>query len=106
LPTFRQGLGCLAPFGHLISFGQAGGPPDRVDPRSLFGKALKVSGFAVPMVYAMREIHRRCVDEVFRLAKEGKLAIPIGARFPLFEAAAAMRLLESRRSTGKLLLVP
>jgi NADPH2:quinone reductase len=105
-PTFRKGLSCLAPFGHLISFGQAGGPPDHVDPASLFGKAIKVSGFAVPMVYAMREIHRRCVDDVFRLLREGKLAIPIGARFPLVEAAQAMRLLQSRRSTGKILLVP
>jgi len=105
-PTFAKGLGCLAPFGHLISFGQAGGRPDRVDPLSLFGKAIKVSGFAVPMVYAMTEIHRRCVEEVFRLAREDKLKIPVGARFPLNEVAAAMRLLESRRSTGKLLLVP
>jgi NADPH2:quinone reductase len=105
-PTFRKGLGCVAPFGHLISFGQAGGPPDRVDPVALFGKAIKVSGFAVPMVYGMREIHRRCLDDVFRLAREGKLAIPIGGSFPLADAAAAMRLLESRQSIGKILLIP
>lgn len=105
-PTFRKGLDCLAPFGHLISFGQAGGRPDPVDPLSLFGKAIKVSGFAVPMVYALTEIHRRCLDEVFRLARDGQLTVPVGARFPLAEAAAAMRFLESRRSTGKLLLVP
>ncbi|MEA2625702.1 MAG: Zinc-binding dehydrogenase, partial [Candidatus Binatota bacterium] len=41
-----------------------------------------------------------------RLAREGKLEIPIGRKFPLAEAAEALRFLESRRSTGKLLLVP
>jgi NADPH2:quinone reductase len=105
-PTFEKGLRSLAPFGHLVLFGSAGGPPDPVDPRSLFPKALKVSGFVVPLVYGMSEIHRRGLDDVFRLAREGKLEIPIGRKFPLAEAAEALRFLESRRSTGKLLLVP
>jgi NADPH2:quinone reductase len=54
----------------------------------------------------MGEIHRRGVDDVFRLAREGKLSIPIGARFPLADAVAALTYLESRRSTGKILLIP
>jgi NADPH:quinone reductase len=105
-PTFEKGLRCLAPFGHLVLYGSAGGPPDRLDVTSLFGKALKVSGFAVPMVYAMHEIHRRGLDDVFRLAREGRLTVPIGGTFPLSEAVEALRFLESRRSTGKLLLLP
>jgi NADPH2:quinone reductase len=105
-PTFEKGLGCLAPFGHLVLYGRAGGPPDRLDPMRLFGNALKVSGFAVPMVYSMREIHQRGVDDVFRLSHEGKLKIPVGRKFPLSEAAEAHRYMQSRQSTGKLLLVP
>src|SRR5713226_4403471 len=102
-PTFEKGLKCLAPFGHLILYGSAGGPPDPVNPMSLFGKSLKVSGFVVPMVYGMREIHRRGLDDVFRLAREGNLTVPIGKRFALADAVEALRYLESRRSTGKLL---
>jgi NADPH:quinone reductase len=106
-PTFEKGLTCLAPFGHLILYGSAGGAPDPVDiRRSLFAKSQKVSGFVVPMVYGMREIHRRGLDAVFQLAREGRLTIPIGKTFPLAEAADAVRFLQSRRSTGKLLLVP
>jgi NADPH:quinone reductase len=105
-PTVEKGLGCLAPFGHLVVYGGAGGAPDLIDPMRLFGKALRVSGFVVPMVYGMREIHRRGLEAVFRLAREGKLTIPIGGKFPLAEAAAALRFLASRRSTGKLLLFP
>jgi NADPH2:quinone reductase len=106
-PTFEKGLACLAPFGHLILYGSAGGAPDPIDlRRHLFAKSLKVSGFVVPMVYGMHEIHRRGLDAVFQLAREDRLTIPIGKTFPLAEAAEALRFLQSRRSTGKLLLIP
>jgi NADPH2:quinone reductase len=106
-PTFEKGLTCLAPFGHLILYGSAGGAPDKIDVRArLFAKSLKVSGFVVPMVYGMKEIHRRGLEAVFKLAREGQLTIPIGKTFPLAEAADAVRFLQSRRSTGKLLLIP
>ena len=105
-PTMAKGLECLAPFGHLVLYGSAGSPPDRLDVTSLFGKALKISGFAVPMVYGMHEIHRRGLDDVFRLAREDKLKVPIGKKFALADAAEAIRYLLSRQSVGKLLLIP
>jgi len=105
-PTFEKGLRCLAPLGHLIIYGRAGGAPGPVNPLELFGKSVKVSGFAVTMMYALADHHRRALDEVFRLEREGKLTVPIGGRFPLAQAAQAHRFLESRRSTGKLLLIP
>ena len=58
-PTFKKGCRCLAPLGHLILFGRAGGVPDRLNPMDLFGKSIKVSGFAVTMIYALHEIHQR-----------------------------------------------
>jgi len=105
-PTFDKGLRCLAPLGHLILFGRAGGMPERLSPMELLGKSIKVSAFAVTMIYAFHEIHRRAVEAVFRLAREGRLTIPIGASFALSQAAEAHRLIESRRSAGKLLLIP
>ena len=105
-PTFLKGLKCLAPLGHLILFGRAGGLPERLRPMELMAKSIKVSGFAVTMIYAFHEIHQRAVDAVFRLAREGKLTVPIGGSYPLAQAAEAHRFIESRRSTGKLLLIP
>jgi NADPH:quinone reductase len=104
-PTFEKGLGCLVPFGHMIIYGRAGGVPDKLDVQKLFAKAIKVSGWAVPMVYRLHEVHRRGVEDVFRLSREGKLKIPVGRRFPLSEAVAAHQFLMSRKSTGKLLLM-
>jgi NADPH2:quinone reductase len=105
-PTFEKGIKCLAPLGHLILYGRAGGAPDAVNPLGLFGKSIKVSGFAVTMMYALTEHHRRALDDVFRLEREGKLTVPIGGRFPLADAVKAHHFLESRRSVGKLLLIP
>jgi NADPH2:quinone reductase len=105
-PTVEKGLDCLAPFGHLIVYGGAGGPAPAIAPMRLFAKSLKVSGFVVPMVYGMRDIHRRGLEAVFALAREGKLTVPIGRTFPLAEGPEALGFLASRRSTGKLLLLP
>jgi len=105
-PTFQKGLRCLAPLGHLILFGRAGGLPERLNVMELLAKSIKVSGFAVTMIYAFHDIHKRAVDAVFRLAREGKLTVPIGGKFPLAEAPKAHRFMESRRSTGKLMLIP
>lgn len=105
-PTVENDLGCLAPFGHLIVYGGASGPAPAIEPMRLFAKALKVSGFVVPMVYGMHAIHRRGLEAVFALAREGKLTVPIGRTFRLAEGAEALHFLASRRSTGKLLLLP
>ncbi|HVN90361.1 MAG TPA: quinone oxidoreductase [Candidatus Binataceae bacterium] len=105
-PTFQKGLSCLAMFGHLILYGRAGGIPDKLDVLSLFPKALKVSGWAIPMVYQYHDIHQRGLQDVFRLSREGKLRVPVGQKFPLSEAVAAHQLMLSRQSVGKLLLIP
>jgi NADPH2:quinone reductase len=106
-PTFEEGLRCLAPFGHLILYGRAGGPTDPLNVATLSAKSHKVSGFMVPTVTRnfpekTRESARHC----FALIREGRLKLHIGKTFPLAEAAAAHRYLESRQSTGKLILLP
>ena len=106
-PTFDEGLRCLAPFGHLILYGRAGGPTDPLNVATLSPKSLKVSGFMVPTVTRgfpdkTRESAARCFD----LMREGRLRLHIGRTFPLSAAADAHRYLESRQSTGKLILLP
>jgi NADPH2:quinone reductase len=105
-PTLEQGLQCLAPFGHLILYGRAGGPPDPLNLLTLFQKSLKVSGFVLYTVSAMPDIHRAGIEKSFQLMREGKLKLLIGKSFPLAEAAEAHRYMESRQSVGKLVLIP
>jgi NADPH2:quinone reductase len=105
-PTFEPGLKCLAPFGHLILYGRAGGPPDPLNPFRLFEKSVKVSGFVLPVVYAMPEVMREGIEKSFQLMRDGKLKLLIGKTFPLAQAAEAHRFMQSRQSVGKLVLIP
>ena len=45
-------------------------------------------------------------EEVFRLAADGALRVSIGARYPLEQAADAHAAIESRATTGKVILLP
>lgn len=105
-PTLEKGLRCLAPFGHLVLYGRAGGIPDPVNLMSLFQKSIKVSGFVLYTVSSMPDKHREGIEKSFQLMKDGKLKLLIGKSFPLADAAEAHRLMESRGSVGKLVLIP
>jgi NADPH:quinone reductase len=105
-PTFEAGLKCLAPFGHLLLYGRAGGPPDPLNVFRLFEKSAKVSGFVLPVVSRMPDVMRTGIEKSFELMREKKLKLVIGKTFPLAQAAEAHRLLQSRQSVGKLVLVP
>ncbi len=106
-PTFEEGLRCLAPFGHLILYGRAGGPTDPLNVATLSAKSIKVSGFMVPTVTrTFPEKTRESAARCFALMREGRLKLHIGKTFALAHAADAHRYLESRQSTGKLILLP
>ena len=105
-PTFGPGLKALAPFGHLMVYGRAGGPPDPLNVLRLFERSTKVSGFALPVVFGMPDVMRKGIEASFALMREKKLRLMIGKSFPLAQAADAHRLLQSRQSVGKLVLVP
>lgn len=47
---------------------------------------------------------RRSMTELFALAASGQLHPHISARFPLSQTAAALEMLRTRRSTGKIVV--
>jgi len=104
--TMEKGLTCLAPFGHLILYGRAGGPPEPLNLFRLFERSVKVSGFTLYAVAPAPEVMRRGIEESLRLIAEKKVRIVIGKTLPLAQAAEAHRFMESRQSIGKLLLIP
>lgn len=106
-PTFEEGIRCLAPLGHLILYGRSGGAPDPLNVFTLFPKSLKVSGFMLPTITrGFPDEMRKSADRCFQLMRESRLRLHIGKTFPLAQAADAHRYLESRESTGKLILLP
>lgn len=103
-PTFETGLKCLAPFGHMILFGRAGGAPGPVDPMRLFANSNTLSGFVLPMLYRNRAAMRRSLDAIYTLLREGKLRLPIHSIRPMEKAGDALAAINSRATIGKLLL--
>jgi NADPH2:quinone reductase len=106
--TWRRSLDLLAPFGRLVSFGNvAGEQPWTAGYTTLTPAAAGVHAFSISTLAATAPRTLRPVaDRAFRLVAEGKVHLPITADYELADAADAHRLLESRASTGKIVLRP
>ncbi|HEV7507643.1 MAG TPA: quinone oxidoreductase [Thermoanaerobaculia bacterium] len=102
--TQGQSLAMLAPYGELIYFGEASGPPDPVDPDQLYNRCLKVGAFGLYIDDQATWSNAR--RNLLAWVEAGELEISISRRFPLAEAAEAHRLLEGRATTGKMVLLP
>jgi NADPH:quinone reductase len=106
-PTFEASLSCLAPFGRLVVFGQASGEPGVARSADLYGLNRAVLGYSTGGYRRLRPAALRpAAEAVLHLLAGGEIRFVVGGRYPLAEAADAHRLLESRQSTGKILLVP
>jgi NADPH:quinone reductase len=105
--TFDASLASLRARGVLVVYGTSSGPTPPLEiPRLNSGGSLYVTRPTVVHYTATRDELRARTDEVFGWVASGQLRVSIGGRFPLADAARAHQDLESRRTTGKLLLFP
>jgi len=105
--TFDKSLNCLAPRGYLVLFGQASGPVPPVDPQVLNQKgSLFLTRPTLGNYTATPDELNARAGDVLGWVAAGRLRLRIERTFRLAEAAEAQRLLASRGTTGKLLLVP
>jgi len=105
--TWERSLDCLAPFGLLVSFGNASGPVPPVNLGVLAQKgSLYVQRPTLNTHLATREVAQGMADELFAMVTAGKVTIPVERRYPLAEAAKAHRDLEARITTGAGVLIP
>jgi NADPH:quinone reductase len=105
--TFDASLASLRPRGVLVVYGTSSGPTPPLEiPRLNSGGSLYVTRPTVVHYTATREELRARTDELFGWVASGQLRVSIGGRYPLADAARAHQDLESRRTTGKLLLFP
>jgi NADPH2:quinone reductase len=106
-PVFTACLRSLRPLGAAIAIGFAGGAWEPVDPARLVGRNIGVQGFYLGRLLGFRpELVRSEVDELLALWRRAAIKPVIGAELPLERAAEAHDLIASRRSTGKVVLVP
>jgi NADPH2:quinone reductase len=105
--TFEGSLDSLRPRGLLVSFGNASGAVPEFKPLLLSQKgSLFFTRPTLAHYTATTAELRQRAGEVFDWISRGELQVRIGARFPLAQAADAHRALESRATTGKVVLLP
>ena len=104
--TFDKSLNCLGVRGCLALFGQSSGPVPPFDLARLAKNALFLTRPGLGQYTTTREELLQRASDVFGWVNSGKLRVRISQTLPLKDAPQAHRLLEGRKTTGKVLLVP
>jgi NADPH2:quinone reductase len=105
--TFEKDLACLAPLGALVIFGQSSGPVPPFDTAVLNARgSLSLARPSLTHNVASRSDVQWRAGDLFKWIEAGKLTVTIGHTFALRDAVQAHHALESRKTAGKILLVP
>jgi NADPH:quinone reductase len=104
--TFSGSVDTLGVLGTLVNFGQSSGP---VPPFSVSRLAARSNGIIRPMLFHYireRASLEAMAQETFDALEQGVIKAQIGLRVPLAKAADAHISLESRATSGAVILLP
>ncbi|CAE6786688.1 2-haloacrylate reductase [Paraburkholderia nemoris] len=99
-------LEAMAPFGRMVFLGQSSGRTALIDPWQLTVPNRTVTGFYIGAYLAFPELIQTTVSEIIGFIMTGRLSLQVGTVLPLSQAGEAHRLLEGRKTTGKVVLQP
>lgn len=101
----EQALRSLRPGGTFVTLGYASGIIPKIPLNLVLLKDVAVKGMEIRTFGQHHpERERRDKEELLALFAEGRLRPHIGARFPLADAAAALRYVADRRALGKVVI--
>ncbi len=104
--TFEGSLRCLRRRGLLVSYGEASGHPDPVPPRRLGQMgSIYLTHPSLSDYISTREELTETANDLFAMVVSGKIKIDISRTYPLHEAPRAHQDLESRATTGSIVLI-
>ncbi|MDX1806533.1 MAG: quinone oxidoreductase [Paenisporosarcina sp.] len=92
--------------GTVVFYGMAGGDPVSIDPRMLMDTSKTLTGGDLWNILTSLEQRVSRSNDLFRWMEEGKVRVSKPTTFALHDGQEAHRYLESRKSTGKILLIP
>ncbi len=102
--TFPGSLEAVAIRGTVVIFGSSSGPADLVLPNTIIPRSFTLSGGSLGNFTATRKELLLRAKAVLDGVREGWLKLRIDRVLPLADAAEAHRLLEGRKTMGKLVL--
>lgn len=103
---FEECLAALAPFGRLVTYGIASREPSTLQSGTLMRRSQAVVGFWLMHCLGRRDMMEEPLADLFGRAARGELRTVVGGTFPLSEVRTVHENLQSRRTSGKLLLDP
>jgi NADPH2:quinone reductase len=103
---FNGTLESLAPFGRLVVYGVASGVQSRLTPSQLMGRNQSVIGFFLPQIMKKPKLLQESLVELLTYLQKGQLKLIVGGVYPLEDVVTVHKLLNSRKTHGKLVLVP
>lgn len=105
--TFPGSLDCIRPLGMWVSFGNASGPVEAFNMGILSTKgSLFCTRPTLGHYIAKRADLVATANDLFDVVSKGVVKIPVTRKYALKDAAQAQRDLESRATTGSLILTP
>jgi NADPH2:quinone reductase len=105
--TFAGSLRCLRRRGTLVAFGNASGKPEPLDVLELSHLgSLYVTRPTLVDYTSTRDELLESAAELFGVLESGAVRVKVQQSWPLRDAAAAHRALESRATTGSTILLP
>lgn len=102
--TFTKDLEAVRTRGHICLFGSASGPAEPLAPNTLQAKSLTISGGTLFHYLDTHEEVLKRANAVLSAIQAGWLKLTVDYVFPLQEAARAQQMLETRKTTGKVVL--
>jgi NADPH2:quinone reductase len=104
---FEAAVGRLLPLGQLVAIGYAGGFWPELQPAQIVGRSVGVQGvYLGRLLRHAPDVVADCTRELLELWRRGAIRPVVGAEFPLAAVEDAHELVESRRSVGKVVLLP
>jgi NADPH:quinone reductase len=104
---FEAAVPRLRPLGQLLAIGFAGGLWPELQPAQIVGRNVGVQGVYIGrLLRHAPDVIAAATGELLELWRTGTIRPIVGAEFPLAEVEAAHALVESRRSVGKVVLLP
>jgi len=104
--VFDASLEALAPFGRLVTYGIASSEPNRVTSGALMRRSHSVVGFWLFHCLGRPGMFAEPLADLFERTARGELRVVEGEAYGLSEARRAHEDLQSRRTSGKLVLDP